>query len=105
MTRWKAKQLINCFGDKVAISSTKGMTGHALGAAAALELGLCWMLLTDNDSQGLLLPNINEDNFDQKLPPLNFVKQGQTLGYKIYSCQSNSFAFGGNNISMVIGRT
>jgi 3-oxoacyl-[acyl-carrier-protein] synthase-1 len=99
-------QAINkVFGNKVAVSSTKGMTGHALGAAAALELGLCWMLLSDNNKEGLLVPNINEDVLDDTLPPLHFVKQGQKLGRKINSCQSNSFAFGGNNISLVVERT
>jgi len=92
------------FGRHVAVSSTKGMTGHALGAAAALELGLCWMLLTSSDEQGLLLPNINDDPIDASLPGLNFVQQGQKLGGRINSCQSNSFAFGGNNTSLIIGR-
>jgi len=92
------------FGRHVAVSSTKGMTGHALGAAAALELGLCWMLLTGKDEQGLLLPNINDDEIDASLPALNFVQQGQKLGRRIDHCQSNSFAFGGNNISLIIGR-
>jgi 3-oxoacyl-[acyl-carrier-protein] synthase-1 len=36
------------------------------------------------------------------LPALNFVKPGQTLGRRIKQCQSNSFAFGGNNISIII---
>ncbi len=93
------------FGEKVAVSSTKGMTGHALGAAAALELGICWMLLSENDEQGLLVPNINGDVLDDTLPSLDFVKKGQKLGRKINSCQSNSFAFGGNNISLVVART
>ncbi|MCF6202126.1 MAG: beta-ketoacyl-ACP synthase [Methylococcaceae bacterium] len=93
------------FGHKVAVSSTKGMTGHALGAAAALELGLCWMLLSDTNEEGLLVPNINEDILDDTLPPLYFVKEGQKLGRKINSCQSNSFAFGGNNVSLVVERT
>ncbi len=101
----ESKAISEVFGDKTAVSSTKGMTGHALGAAAALELGMCWMLLTENDPEGLLLPNINDDDFDEGLAPLNFVKQGQTLGRKIKICQSNSFAFGGNNISMLISRT
>jgi len=36
---------------------------------------------------------------DGTLPALNYVKPGQTLGRHIKQCQSNSFAFGGNNIS------
>jgi len=93
------------FGNQVAVSSTKGMTGHALGAAAALELGLCWTLLTEEDKQGALLPNINGDKLDPSLATLNFVQPGQLLGRTINTCQSNSFAFGGNNVSIVIGRT
>jgi 3-oxoacyl-[acyl-carrier-protein] synthase-1 len=101
----ESKAISHVFGNKTAVSSTKGMTGHALGAAAALELGMCWMLLAENNPQGLLLPNINDDDLDETLPPLNFVKQGQKLEGKINTCQSNSFAFGGNNISIVIART
>ena len=92
------------FGDTVAVSSTKGMTGHTLGAAAALEAGICWMLLTQCDEQGLLIANINGDEPDGTLPALNYVKPGQTLGRRINHCQSNSFAFGGNNISIIISR-
>ena len=100
----ESKAVAKVFGDKIAVSSSKGMTGHALGAAAALELGLCWLLLTHNDEQGLLIPNINEDELDVELPALNFVKPGQTLGRRINHCQSNSFAFGGNNISLIVSR-
>lgn len=101
----ESKAIQQVFGDEAAVSSTKGMTGHALGAAAALELGICWLLLTKDDAQGLLIPNINDDVPDNTLPLLNFVTQGQTLGRRINHCQSNSFAFGGNNISIITSRT
>ena len=100
----ESKAIRQVFGDAVAVSSTKGMTGHALGASAALELGICWLLLTQPDKQGLLMPNINDDLLDGTLPALNYVKPGQTLGRHIKQCQSNSFAFGGNNISIIISR-
>lgn len=93
------------FGSSVAVSSTKGMTGHCLGAAAAIELGICWLLLTDSDGNGRLIANVNDDTFDPKLPALNFVEPQQTLGRNIKNCQSNSFAFGGNNVSVVVSRT
>ncbi|MDD1633524.1 MAG: beta-ketoacyl-[acyl-carrier-protein] synthase II, partial [Methylococcaceae bacterium] len=98
----ESKAIRQVFGEAVAVSSTKGMTGHTLGAAAALELGICWMLLTQRDEQGLLIPNINDDVPDGALPALNFVKPAQALGRSINRCQSNSFAFGGNNISIII---
>lgn len=101
----ESKAVKHVFGSEVAVSSTKGMIGHALGAAAALELGICWTLLTHSDQQGMLIPNINADILDEKLPVLNYVVQNQQLGREIKYCQSNSFAFGGNNISIVIGKT
>jgi 3-oxoacyl-[acyl-carrier-protein] synthase-1 len=92
------------FGTAVAASSSKGMTGHTLGAAAALELGFCWLLLTSNDEQGALIPNINDDELDDTLAAINLVKKGNKLGRKINTCQSNSFAFGGSNLSIVVAR-
>jgi len=101
----ESKAVEQVFGNNIAVSSTKGMTGHALGAAAALELGICWMLLNQSDQQGRLAPNINGDDLDDKLAKLNYIQLGQSLGRPINSCQSNSFAFGGNNVSIVVGRS
>jgi 3-oxoacyl-[acyl-carrier-protein] synthase-1 len=92
------------FGSEIAASSSKGMTGHTLGVAAALELGLCWMLLAENDNNDLI-PNINGDDLDVNLPPLHFVKTGERLNRHLHHCQSNSFAFGGSNVSIIISKT
>ncbi len=100
----ESKAVNALFGNQVAASSSKGMTGHTLGAAAALELGFCWMLLAENE-HGALIPNINDDEPDTALAPLNLVKKGESMGRNISVCQSNSFAFGGNNLSIVIART
>ncbi|MEI6706817.1 MAG: beta-ketoacyl-ACP synthase [Methylococcales bacterium] len=100
----ESKAVNALFGSHVAASSSKGMTGHTLGAAAALELGFCWLLLVDN-ADGTLIPNINDDELDSELPLLNLVEKGITLGRSITVCQSNSFAFGGNNLSIVIAIT
>lgn len=101
----ESRSVGDVFSDTVAVSSTKGMTGHALGAAAALELGICWLLLNRDDPAGELPPNINDDELDPSLSALNYVRQGQYLGRKINLCQSNAFAFGGNNISLIVART
>ncbi|MEI6066611.1 MAG: beta-ketoacyl-[acyl-carrier-protein] synthase family protein [Methylococcaceae bacterium] len=100
----ESKAVNALFGTQVAASSSKGMTGHTLGAAAALELGFCWILLTENE-HGALIPNINDDAPDTGLAPLNLVKKGDKPGRSVNVCQSNSFAFGGNNLSIVIART
>ena len=99
----ESKAVAELFGEATAVSSTKGMTGHSLGASSALELGLCWQLL--HQSTYDLPPNINDDEIDSQLPPLNFVQQGQIASQPITCCMSNSFAFGGNNVSIVIEKT
>lgn len=100
----ESKAVNALFGAQLAASSSKGMTGHTLGAAAALELGFCWLLLTRDDEQGALIPNINDDEPDSGLASLNLVEKAGELGRRINICQSNSFAFGGNNLSIVIAR-
>jgi 3-oxoacyl-[acyl-carrier-protein] synthase-1 len=103
--RMESRAVNALFGDRTAVSSSKGMTGHTLGAAAAMELGFCWLLLNRDDDEGALIPNINEDETDSALAPINLVAKGGKLGRGINTCQSNSFAFGGNNLSIVIART
>jgi 3-oxoacyl-[acyl-carrier-protein] synthase-1 len=95
---------VNTLFGAVAASSTKGMTGHTLGAAAALELAFCWLLLTHDDEQGALIPNSCDDDPDPALPEILLVKKEDELGHRINTCQSNSFAFGGNNLSIIVGR-
>jgi 3-oxoacyl-[acyl-carrier-protein] synthase-1 len=99
----ESKAVNTVFGSQLPVSSSKGMTGHTLGAAAALELGFCWLLLGDNET-GALIPNINDDEPDTGLAPLNLIQRGAILGRRINVCQSNSFAFGGNNLSIVVAR-
>ncbi|MDD1620292.1 MAG: beta-ketoacyl-[acyl-carrier-protein] synthase family protein [Methylococcaceae bacterium] len=101
----EAKAVHQVFGAELAVSASKGMTGHTLGAAAALELGFCWLLLNSRDPRGTLIPHVNDDETDDSLPAINLIAKGQQLGRPIVTCQSNSFAFGGNNISIVISRT
>jgi len=80
------------------VSSTKPVTGHTLGAAGALELSLCWMSL----AHGGLPVHCWDDQPDPEMPSLNFVANSATSANRI--CMSNSFAFGGCNVSLIIGR-
>jgi 3-oxoacyl-[acyl-carrier-protein] synthase-1 len=100
----ESKAVNALFGKQVAASSSKGMTGHTLGTAAALELGFCWLLINDNDNRRLI-PNINDDEPDKAISPLHLIENDECLGHPVRVCQSNSFAFGGNNISIVIAKT
>lgn len=98
----EAQAMADICGLQVNCSSTKFLTGHTLGAAGALEIGLCWLLLSDyNSEQKLPCSNVSDD-FDSKLPKIN-LSDGKSMENFRY-CMSNSFAFGGNNVSVVIGK-
>ena len=89
------------FPHGVPCSSTKPMTGHTLGAAGALEAAFCWLSLTRDNA---LAPHLWDGQHDPALPALNWVTPGQTLAPTSQRClMSNSFAFGGNNVSLIIG--
>lgn len=95
--------LARLFGDRTPVSSTKPLTGHALGGAGALEAALAWIALTDNP-RGELPPHWWDGVPDPALPPLNPVAPGQSLGRPLDYVLSNSFAFGGSNASLILGR-
>jgi 3-oxoacyl-[acyl-carrier-protein] synthase-1 len=88
----------------VACSSSKPLTGHTLGAAGALEAAFCWLTLSEYNPQQLLPPHIWDGQADPALPALNLVQPGARLNSKRpRRLMSNSFAFGGNNISLILG--
>ena len=94
------------FGEKkVPCSTTKPITGHTLGAAAALELAVCQLAITENRGKTAptLPPQMWDGVFDEEMPKLNFVNKNSKLDkHEIKICLSNSFAFGGANACLVI---
>ena len=88
-------------GGTVPCSSTKPLVGHTLGAAGATELAFCWMLLTETGTAPLP-PHVWDGAADPALAPLNLCTPGMQRDCRITA--SNSFAFGGNNICVVLGR-
>jgi 3-oxoacyl-[acyl-carrier-protein] synthase-1 len=90
------------FGPSLACSSTKSMTGHALGAAGAIEAGLLWLSLVDNP-RGQLPMHWWDGEADPALPPLRLLSAGDTLGRAPRYAMSNSFAFGGSNSALILG--
>ncbi len=101
----EAQVIDRLFGPQVYVSSTKPFTGHALGAAAAIEAGLCWLAMQDDNPQGLLPPHLWDGVADAALPTLQLALPGSRLGRPLRHVLSNSFAFGGSNASLLFART
>jgi 3-oxoacyl-[acyl-carrier-protein] synthase II len=78
------------------VSSTKGVTGHLLGASGMIEAAISIMVLR----KGLLPPTHNLDDPDPACD-LDHVRAVRTAGVR--AVMSNSFGFGGHNISLVFG--
>ncbi|MCU7251650.1 beta-ketoacyl-[acyl-carrier-protein] synthase family protein [Pseudomonas koreensis] len=92
------------FPQGVACSSSKPMTGHTLGAAGALEAAFCWLSLSDDNPDHALPPHVWDGKADPALPPLKWVTASERLSsIAPRYLMSNSFAFGGNNVSLIIG--
>jgi len=92
------------FGDhatdkKLAVSSTKSMTGHTLGAAGGIEGGIAALAIHRN----VLPPTINYQTVDPDCAPLDFVPN-EARETRVDAAVSNSFGFGGTNAALVFKR-
>ncbi|MDR3220775.1 MAG: beta-ketoacyl-ACP synthase [Candidatus Accumulibacter sp.] len=86
----------------VPMSSTKPLTGHTLGAAGALEAAFCWLTLSDATRR--LPPHLWDNAPDPLDPPLPLVAPGSRAAAPISHALSTSFAFGGSNTALILGR-
>lgn len=81
---------------KVAVSSTKSMTGHLLGAAGGVEAVICGLTI----SNSLIAPTINLDNQDPECD-LDYVPN-KAREANVDIAMSNSFGFGGHNATIIM---
>jgi 3-oxoacyl-[acyl-carrier-protein] synthase II len=96
----EAHAIRNFFGDhKLAVSSTKSMTGHLLGGAGGLEAGITVLALRDQ----VLPPTINLENQDPGTGNMDFVPNHARKASLEYA-MSNSFGFGGTNGALLFKR-
>ena len=86
-------------GSTPPISSTKSMTGHAQGAAGALEAIFCLLML----DQDFITPSINVETLDPALKPEEIATELRE-GAGLDTVMTNSFGFGGTNGSMLLSR-
>ncbi|WP_455915161.1 beta-ketoacyl-[acyl-carrier-protein] synthase family protein [Pantoea agglomerans] len=89
------------FGTAIPCSSTKHLTGHTLGAAGICEAAISWLILT----QSVPLPaqDFTDNEQDDTLPACGVLLQARPL--QGTAVMSNSFAFGGNNTCLILGKS
>ena len=94
----EARAIYSVFKDAVPVSSIKPLTGHTLGASGIVEACICCFIISDN----INLPmQINDGIWDKTLASIRFVSSVEKS--EIKAIISNSFAFGGNNVSLIFG--
>jgi len=94
--RAEDRALMRLFGKRVPVSSTKGFTGHTLGAAGIVEAIVCFLAL----EHGLLPATLNSTAIE---PGLESMVLLENRAAKVRRALSNSFGFGGSNCSLVFG--
>jgi 3-oxoacyl-[acyl-carrier-protein] synthase II len=92
------KAAFGAHSGKLAVSSTKSMTGHLLGAAGATEAAFCALSI----DRGVIPPTINQDAADPECD-LDYVPN-TARPYEVQAALSNSFAFGGQNVALALQR-
>ena len=98
----ETKAIKAAFGDaarSLVVNSTKSMTGHAQGAAGALEAVFSLLMLKHD----FIAPSINIENFDPALDPSE-IASTLVENAGLDSVMTNSFGFGGTNGSMILSR-
>jgi 3-oxoacyl-[acyl-carrier-protein] synthase II len=88
------------FGERVPISSTKGHTGHTLGACGGIESAFCLAMMNG----GFLVPTKNLEKPDPRCAPLRYLRNETIDAKDLNIVMNNNFAFGGINTSLLFKR-
>ncbi|MCP4389773.1 MAG: beta-ketoacyl-[acyl-carrier-protein] synthase II, partial [Gammaproteobacteria bacterium] len=99
----ESRAIEQVFGLEVPCSSTKPFTGHTLGAAGAIEAGICWLMLEPSE-RNFLPMHLWDGKRDHELPDILLVDPDYRPIDAPRLVLSNNFAFGGNNIALLLGR-
>lgn len=91
------KAVVELFGSNTRCSSTKGWTGHTLGACGAIDAIISALAI----EHGFLPGSVNTQDVDPSMT-LRYLLDNETTA--VDTIMSNAFGFGGTNCSLIIGR-
>ena len=86
------------FGEDVLCASTKPLTGHTLGAAGAISMGLSWLML----QYDFIIPHVFDGVYADDCARVHL--SGKNENKEINRILCNAFAFGGSNASLIMGK-
>ncbi len=92
-------------GTELPCSSTKPLVGHTLGAAGAIEAAFCWLVLAERAGGALSVPpHVWDGARDPALAMIHLAAKGERATYSSAAyVMTNSFGFGGNNCTLILG--
>jgi len=93
----EGRAVLTLFGDETRCSSTKGATGHTLGAAGGVEAAICAIALRTE----FMPAGLNTTELDPSIPLAYLLSDEGPAPSRVLS---NSFGFGGTNCSLIFGR-
>ena len=86
------------FGENILCASTKPLTGHTLGAAGAISMGLSWLMIKYN----FIIPHVFDNEYANDCAKIHLSTGQENTEIKRVLC--NAFAFGGSNASLIMGK-
>ncbi len=101
--KMEAKTLALLNASNIYASSSKTVFGHTLGAAGAMELAVCCLALSSINKDKIIPPHVYDGVYDDSLEPVNIVDK-KLSAHKLDNIATLSFAFGGSNTSLVVGK-
>ena len=82
---------------------SKTSFGHTIGAAGAMELGVCYIALSKMNKEKIIPPHLYDGEYDDELSKINLVTN-KISAERIENCMSVSFGFGGSNTCLIVGK-
>ncbi len=97
-------ETINKVGaENIFCSSSKTAFGHTIGAAGAMELGVCYLALSSFNKEKIIPRHLYDGEYDNNLKKINLATE-KISSEKLNNCMSVSFGFGGSNTCLIIGK-